>query len=696
MQNERLFLLQNIATQSFFWFNKLNMLIWQKPTIFAESIEKSEGPPLENQPKPHDAKKKRILPLIIAILLVVFVVTLGVKISHYSGNLEKPVLTSVSYENTGKTNADGGYVVSFEAQKGQTYQILRKTGSLGFFQSLDEVVTAKGTTAKFQDKAIEKDKKYTYKVRAVTVKDNGTVKKHGKKSHKISTHPGVVEATVSAGNLSTEVTFQNVGADAYRIYRKFPGQKKYQLLREWELADQERDTAQLTFIDEYATTMTEAQKKTYLDGKYLAYLDPVVNGNRYRVVPVYFDKKTGKSSWGFFDTYGFYQMRKAVMSKVTLCDEDGTIKTAQLAERKPTYVTVTWQEVPNADGYLVQQGKNSKNFKTVVDTAMLKDQNEFNYREDTTGSNGAAASDEEVTTCKVDLPYKEKKPYYTVVAYFERDGERIYADYETEFSIENRDYSNISMLYIADSIAYGTPYTTRSTGYEYAFPFRVTQLTAIDSYNAGIPGATVADKSGVSARNYLKDELERLKEGETPTCYYLLNMKENHRALREFDIIVLEGGANDHTWDIDLGKPDTKDGETFYGAWNTIFDAIIDASKERIADGEKPIKVIMMDLFYSDKDNEQVTVPTSREDKKNMYGLTYKDYQKAVNNLCTIYSKEKSIEMYHFINDDYGFVTRENCAKTTVDNLHLTTSTASDVGTKFAYFLRDILDGKLS
>lgn len=635
--------------------------------------------------KKNNQKKWLILVVVVAAVIGLFVYSPSLK-NHF-----KPVdVLSVSYVAKDKSE---GYEVRFKTQKDRSYEIIRKEKGAYKYRSCGIVKATDKTTA-FLDEEIQPDASYRYGARQVTVKGEKVIAT-GKTGKKGDTPEGLTEGTVTPGNLATEVSFSHVGADAYEIYRKLPGEtefRKIATVADTDLGSKEKGDT-ITYEDKYEETFTQKEKNAYLDGKYVVYLDPCVNGNRYRIVPVYEGDYT---VYGAYKKEGYFYLQKATLVKASMKDEKGTVPSAELKERTPTEVVLTWHAVPNVDGYVVRQGKektlgHAVKWTDILDTGNPKEKKAFSYKEETTGSNGCSLSDESVTSASVTLPYNKDLPYYTVVAYYEDNGTRVYADYEEDFTVENRTYSNVSMLYIADSIAYGTPYTTTETGYEYSFPFRVTQLTALDTYNAGIPGATVAQKSGLSVRNYLSDELYRLQEGKTPTCYHLLNMKENHRALADFDIIVLEGGANDHTWDIDLGAEDSREKDTFYGAWNTIFDAIIEASREREQSGKDPIKVVMMDLFYSDKDNEQVTIPVSREDAKNAYGLTYKDYQKAINSLVKRYQKEPDIEVFHFVNEDYHFVTRENCNRTTVDNLHLTAETAVDVGTRFAQFLQDIL-----
>lgn len=633
--------------------------------------------------------KKRIFLLIfiptfaLAVFLCVFL------LPTFDPFLSPAEIQSVTYLNTGEQNDTGTYVLLVLGKKGRRYQILRKAEGSSKYEKL-AVLTGKKDAVSYTDKTVTPGQRYTYAVRCVTVRPNGKIYTFGRKGTEMVTPKGVTEATVTAENLSSTISFSDVGATSYRIYRRLPQESGYSFLTT-VTGNGSSDT--LTYTDVYQTSMTDQQKKQYLDGKYFAYYDPNVNGTRYRIVPQY-QTEENKEQIGYYNAEGFFSFPAATISSVNLTDASGTVSVKELATgRKPTGAVLTWQAVPNADGYLIQQGaadkKGKVTWETVLDTGDTAQAKEGNYQTYQTVSNGAGKTDEAVKNCSVTISYKAELPYYTVVAYYKQDGTTVYADYDQSFTVENRKYTDQSILFLGDSISYGSPYTTQNTGYRYSFPFRVSQLTGLDFYNAGIPGATVAKRSGV--RSVLADELRLLQQGKTPTCNELLNMQENHKFLKDFDVIVLEGGANDHSCSVPLGTLESTDQESFYGAWNQIFAALIQASQERVSEGKAPLKIVVVDMFYSQKDNQDIYKVSNREKIQNKLGLTYTDYQNAVNQIAEKYSKESKIQLYHFKTSSYSLITAENCGSTTVDNLHPTTATAVKIGTALAEFLQDIL-----
>lgn len=337
----------------------------------------------------------------------------------------------------------------------------------------------------------------------------------------------------------------------------------------------------------------------------------------------------------------------------------------------------------------VSKKDDTTSWETVLDTGNTKLLAGYQYQT-YVAEGGTAKSSESVQNVSVTLPYQAKAPCLTVIAYYLQDGTYTYADFDCSVNLEEYPYRDKSVLYIGDSITYGTPYTGQNTGNGYSFPAKVSQVTGVRFYNAGIPGASLAVSKSKSG-NFIDAELIPLSEGKTPTSRTWYVMAENTSKLTDFDVVVVEGGANDYSCNVPIGTTESTEEDTFYGAWNTIFATLIQASRERVAAGKAPMKIIVMDLFYSAKDNDQVTVPNSRANRKNNLNLTYTDYQNAVNNIVAKYQGMQDIQLYHFKTQSYQLVTPENCAYTTVDNLHLTTQTAAKLGERFASFLEEAL-----
>ena len=124
---------------------------------------------------------------------------------------------------------------------------------------------------------------------------------------------------------------------------------------------------------------------------------------------------------------------------------------------------------------------------------------------------------------------------------------------------------------------------------------------------------------------------------------------------------------------------------------------ILNASLERIQRGEDAIKVVFVDLYYSDRTyNEKER--NNRDITPNRIGLTLMDYQRALNEtlqkweLLTTDSEDptkNNLTFYQFDTRSYDIANEENCPYTASDNLHFTKFTYGQYGNAFAQFLVD-------
>ena len=117
---------------------------------------------------------------------------------------------------------------------------------------------------------------------------------------------------------------------------------------------------------------------------------------------------------------------------------------------------------------------------------------------------------------------------------------------------------------------------------------------------------------------------------------------------------------------------------------------IVNASLKRIEEGKDAIKVVFVDLYYSDRTNNY-KIRQNRDITPNKIGLTLTDYQNA---LLTQYDKwqnltEDVLTFYNFKTRDYEIVNEENCPYTASDNLHFTKFVYGQYGNAFAQFLVD-------
>ena len=127
-----------------------------------------------------------------------------------------------------------------------------------------------------------------------------------------------------------------------------------------------------------------------------------------------------------------------------------------------------------------------------------------------------------------------------------------------------------------------------------------------------------------------RDETLNLASGKTPNKPQSSPMPEAKYSLQDYDIIVIEGGANDYSRGVSLGSFGNMDTSTFYGAYSTMMQTIRKASQKRIADGKKPIKVVCTGMFFSDKNYTDPVHPVSKYKRKNSKGFTYQDYENAI------------------------------------------------------------------
>ena len=619
---------------------------------------------------------------VAVVLFLAFLTLLGFLNFSYglssSSLVEKPVIQKLQYEPESPDQTGGSYVVSASAVKGETYELLQKEQGLFHSYEVVDTQTAKDDTVKLTAEQVSSSEDYTYKVRV----------QQGPKSEAVKTLEAVSSVKVKVENLNADLSWSPVeGANAYTVYRKLGTSG------EWCKIATVEETA---YSDVYAETFSEDEAEQYLDGKYRAYLDPSKNCNIYAVSARYLpeDEEASCKQGIAFSGDGVFTLQTPAISTVNLLDEQGEkIYTKDLADQTPVSATVSWKEVPNATGYYVYKGHekgNSVSFERILDTAVEADAEVYDYRTTVTESNGEASTDENAVTNTVTVPYDAENPYFTVEAYYTgEDGKTVVSDRDETFTVENRAYSDVNVLYMGDSIAYGSPYTNQATGYQYSFPFRVQQLLGVNAYNASIPGATLANKQDADCRHLVTSALDQLKQGKTPNCSSGLAMKENDRSLADFDIIVLEAGANDYARNVELGDPDSYDKSTFYGALNTTMAAIEEASTLREEQGKDPIKVVFIDLFYSEKDNSEITVPASRLVTVNKEQLTYEDYQEAMNTVYDNWDRESDLTLYQFHTGDYGFLSETTIGQASTDNLHLTAQTYSVMGSLFADFLRE-------
>lgn len=254
---------------------------------------------------------------------------------------------------------------------------------------------------------------------------------------------------------------------------------------------------------------------------------------------------------------------------------------------------------------------------------------------------------------------------------------------------------------MGDSITFGSPYKKAVKGALsgtvdfYSYATRVAQLTGVRFYNPSIPGSTYAMKDKENRDHIITQVANRLVYGgdmivlteEQQGAYH---QNREHWRYEDFDVIVLAAGTNDYLDKTPLGKSDSTDIYTFYGALNTIFGYLEAANEKRVALGKQPIKVVMADLFYSDR-TTNYQKRTNRFITKNGLGLTLTDYQECLYDLAEKY-RSRGMDIYRW--ETIGYIDEATCPYRSTDNLHMTKYTSGQIGNGLTQFLleKGILD----
>lgn len=538
--------------------------------------------------------------------------------------------------------AKGHYYVKlkFNSHKHGKYQILKKTSKR--FRSC-AVVKATSKTTLFYER-VSASSRYSYSVREIISSPGGKVYgSYDSKGLKMLAKPKV---TVDFQNLQAKVKWNKVaGASKYVIYRKMGANGAFKRIATVK-------GNQLTYSDVYYRSAAKLNsiitKERFVDASF---------NSLFYTVRAY--KNDGsKVSYGLYDSDGVFHLESpAIVS----------LRNNQL----------TWGKVVNAEGYLILE-KVSGVWKEIA---------RINAKQSYLISYSFNVN---------------KNSYYSVQAYAHDNGQFVYSGFDEGFSLVNYDESNTNrILYIGDSIAYGTPYRTDESRHIFSFPYRVQQLIGGVYYNPSIPGSTYHDlgvkpdgknvENGEGYRYRINRQVvDRVYDGKLPARWQKLDTAKNSAGetktrMADYNIVVLAAGLNDYTDKSKLGNVNSNDVSTFHGALNYILEKIENASKERVEKGKDPIKVVFVDLFYS-----EITVNgknVARDTTPNAIGLTLRDYQNALNAQYAKWSSSNYLTLYKFKTRDYNIVNQNNIQYKSSDNLHFTRFTYGQYGNALAKFL---------
>ena len=540
--------------------------------------------------------------------------------------------------------------LTWNSKKGEEYQVLRKLD--GYFKVIS-TVTASSQKTSFCEK-VDIGKLYTYSVRMI--KSNGTNKSYSsydKEGLKLLDRPSV---KVDFQNMKANVSWTKIkGATSYRVFRKIGRDGTFKCIAELSASD-------LSYVDYYYNSLSDLSPILFSD----VFLDSTNNSLFYTVRACY--KKTEgdvkKASYGLFYKDGDFNLASPTI--------------VSFKENK-----LIWSTVPNAQSYLILK-------KSGIDGNWDKI---------------SQVNAENVSLQSFEMEETDYNAFYSVQAYALKNGESAYSDFDTGFSLKDfsQENSKYRILYFGDSITYGSNYISVSDRHIFSIPHRVEQLLGCVYYNPSVTGATYHDlgqnedgsnieNSNVNRCRICRQVVDQIAEGNLPVNYKRLDIAKNsegetHTSISDYNIVVLSAGTNDYLDYASLGDLDSDDVSTFNGALNHILGKIEEASQKRIEEGKDAIKVVFVDLFYSDRTTNFKAI-TNRDITPNHIGLLLGDYQNALTEQLRRWSnKTDDLTFYNFKTRDYGIVSEDNCQYSTSDNLHFTKFTYSQYGNAFAQFL---------
>ncbi len=335
---------------------------------------------------------------------------------------------------------------------------------------------------------------------------------------------------------------------------------------------------------------------------------------------------------------------------------------------------ITFKKVPYATDYVVSYGtyRQDGSVKSLVKAGS------FDAENCGAGSQAEARAGFQKGNQTVSVPKRAGMNFITVQAvYTEKNayGKTTYkleSDYDTGFKLNQTQLSGKKVLFLGDSLMVGTPYGPSYTDYQIST--RVGQQTGASVYNAAVGGAVlVSDYPRVINNSILHNQMLTVANG---THANFRNGKwTDVKELADFDIVVLEGGPNDYSQNVPLGSPDSTNVAQFYGALNKHMELLKEASQQRMTAGKAPIRVVLMDLYYSPQGNE-----------KNRQGLTYRDYSAALQNVADLYAADPDITLFFY--ETKAVLNEDNVFYETVDRVHFTAYRYGQAGNDLAEFLK--------
>lgn len=557
-------------------------------------------------------------------------ISIGVNLKYVTVT---PKLDTLEYRRKG-----GSYqaYLTWHSKKGYVYRIYRK--GKGKYKAIGTRKAA-GKTAHFTNRISGPDKKYTYTVKQIRPKTKRPFDKDG------LTLMGAADFSVDYRNDRSVIKWKRV-----------PKARQYYIYRTREKTGIRKRVTKATgssYTDKYSSSWRELKDIMHLNH----FIDPAIRDISYNVRPVY-SKQVGFSR----------KVSRGLMM------QDGDVKL-----EPPVIVgledrTLEWGTVPNAEIYrILKKDPMQEEWETV----------------------GIVKHDKRKVTLRYELRQVDKDAYYAVRAEAHVNGERIQSETESGFTLRDATHDDTDILFIGDSITYGALYKSESNRHIFSYPNRIHQLTGAEYYSPSIPGATYHYQErltgGKKRHRIVNEVVEKMQNGECPNQAEKLGFVSDSRGrtntkIQDYDIVVLAAGTNDYIDDTEMGEVDSREIETFCGSVNSIMEMIKAASQERITSGKDPIKVVFVDLFYSERCLDK-TVREDRDTTENAKGYTLTDYQDALNSIYDSWAQDPELSLYRYKTRDADIVNKSNIRYMTPDNLHFTKYAYALYGNSIAEFL---------
>lgn len=523
------------------------------------------------------------------------------------------------------------------------YLILRKEDG-DEYKVIDNVVSDTSECS-YVDKNVDSQKNYTYTVQRREEREQNLYQYGRFDKIGIYALQGKPDVSVDFTNSYSSIEWKKVeGVTQYIVYRKLGLSGTYKPIALVEDVNH--------YIDVYHDSFKEKAEKKRLIGKY--FMDPSDNDIVYTV-------RAYNRQGSFKEYYGNY-------------NQDGDFNTCAPAivdvnRISETKVQIRWCKVENAQKYFVYSGY---------------DDTDGNVKWEWLGE--VKQKNRNLLTARFSV--NKKHSFFTVKAEYRKNGKKIYSTFDKGFNLANQRYLDKKILFLGDSITFASPYRNSDVKYMFSYPNRINQLTGAEIYNPSIPGATYAykpfDGKGYHRYRIVTDIAEKIYHGEkidAPEDVDCENIGEH--GFKDFDIIVMAAGTNDYYDNVKIGSLKSKKNSEFNGAVNIILSYIKNGNVQREKEGKEPIKVVFVDLFYSDRGYD-VSKRVNRFEAENKIGLTLSDYQDALDALVEQH-KSEGMNVYQFHTNE--IVTKSNCPYVTSDNLHMTRFTYTQIGNELTEYL---------